>query len=375
MPSIHEALAHLPGELERELERCHFDRALFLRHAERLAQKDVDNRVRGAVAAPGPADIAELPAPGSDAHARLSAIGERALAAGECALVVLAGGMATRMGGVVKALVEAAAGQSFLELRMAEVESIGRRVGRQPPLWLMTSHATERAVREALGAKLDGKAFGVFSQSLSLRLTPEGGLFFDATGRPSEYAPGHGDLPDALRHSGLLRRFVDDGGRYLMLANVDNLGASLDPALIGWHLAHGAPVSCEVVDKHPGDRGGIPVRHAGKLIVLEEFRLPRAFDAEQVRVFNTNTFHFEAKALLDAQLEFTYFAVSKQVAEQPVIQFERLIGEVTSHLPAAFVKVPRQGVGSRFLPCKDQQELAARRLEIEAALRARGVIT
>ncbi len=39
----------------------------------------------------------------------------RALAEGRLAFVVLAGGMATRMGGVVKALVEPLPGRTFLD--------------------------------------------------------------------------------------------------------------------------------------------------------------------------------------------------------------------------------------------------------------------
>ena len=42
-----------------------------------------------------------------------------------------------------------------------------------------------------------------FEQNVSLRLTPEGALFLDEHGQPSVYSTGHGDLPDALRRSGL----------------------------------------------------------------------------------------------------------------------------------------------------------------------------
>jgi UTP--glucose-1-phosphate uridylyltransferase len=145
--------------------------------------------------------------------------------------------------------------------------------------------------------------------------------------------------------------------------------------LIGWQLANAAAVGCEVVDKVAGDRGGIPARLDDKLVILEEFRLPEDFDPETVRVFNTNTFHFAARALLELHMNFTYFAVKKQVDDQPVIQFERLLGEVTSTLRTSFVRVPRTGTAARFLPVKDTEELEQRRGEIEAALRARGVLT
>ena len=60
---------------------------------------------------------------------------------------------------------------------------------------------------------------------MSLRLTPAGELYFE-DGKPSPYATGHGDLPEALRKSGLLERFLASrGDGYVWIANLDNLGA------------------------------------------------------------------------------------------------------------------------------------------------------
>ena len=56
-----------------------------------------------------------------------------------------------------------------------------------------------------------------------------------------------------------------------------------------------------------------------------------------------------------------------------MIQFERLVGEVTSHLATRFLRVSREGEASRFLPVKDPAELEARRPEIEAVAKARGI--
>ena len=117
-----------------------------------------DNFVQGSIAPPAPGDVVELPAPGTAEHARLEQLGREALAKGECALVVLAGGMATRMGGVVKALVEVASGQSFLDLRLREVEVIEQRYGARPPLWLMTSQSTDEKIRQVLGARRSGRS-------------------------------------------------------------------------------------------------------------------------------------------------------------------------------------------------------------------------
>lgn len=373
MSRLESRLLDLPDDVKVALGRFGFDTERFLALAARIGQKN-DNRVRGRVTAPTPGDIPTLPDRGSSEWNELETIGQTALGRGEVALCVLAGGMATRMGGVVKALVDAVPGHSFLDLRIREIDHFARRFGKPVPLWLMTSFATDEELARALGARLDGERLATFAQGVSLRLTPDADLFLEDDGRPSIHAPGHGDLPDALGKSGLLRRFVERGGRVVMVTNVDNLGATLDPVILGWHIAHGAPVTMEVVDKQGTDRGGIPVRLDDRPVVLEEFRLPEGFDPTAVPVFNTNTFHFDARALNDLEMTWTFFIVEKRVDNRPAIQFERLIGEVTSVLPTRFLRLPRTGAESRFLPVKDNQELVARQSEIELVTRSRGIL-
>jgi UTP--glucose-1-phosphate uridylyltransferase len=332
-----------------------------------------ENVVTGTVEPPAPGDVEVLPAPGTPEHAAAEQRGADALRRGAVGLVVLAGGMATRMGGVVKALVEAVDGLTFLDIRLRELDAVERRYGRRPPLFMMTSAATDGPVRDALGDRLDDPGIGLFVQGVALRETPDGDVFRDDAGNPSEYAQGHGDLVDAFRDSGLLARFVEEGGRSLMLANLDNLGATLDAAVTGWHLAHDADLTCEVVEAG-GDRGGWPVRWNGRPVILEDFRLPEGFDPATAGVFNTNTFHVDATSLLAHEADWTWFRVEKEVDGRTAIQRERLLGELTSHLATRFLQVPRTGPASRFLPVKDHDELAERRPELRAALTARGIL-
>jgi UTP--glucose-1-phosphate uridylyltransferase len=375
MATLAEELQNLPADVRQRLDRHGFDQARLLRLGGRLARGEDDSGVvSGKIEAPYPGDVVELPEPGTPDYARLEALGIDALRKGQVALVVLAGGMATRMGGVVKALVEALPGKTFLDLRLAEIAALKQKYGAAPPLWLMTSDATDAAIRDALGDKLDGDAVACFVQGLSLRLTPEGGLFLDDEGKPSEHAPGHGDLPDALKASGLLAKFVERGGTTLLLTNLDNLGGTLDPALLGFHLAHEKPVTSEVVDKLEEDRGGIPVRVDGKLRVLEEFRIPPGFDPSSVRVFNTNTFHLNARAILELEMDWRFFTVKKKVQGKPVVQFERIVNEITDVLDTVYLRMPRTGAAARFLPVKDPEELERRRPEIELVARARGFL-
>lgn len=372
---LRQQLADLPGPIQTVLNSHGFEVERFLRLADRLTGKVThSNFVDGTVSPPSPEDVAEMPPAGSPESQRLEELGLQALKNGQCAMVVLAGGMATRMGGVVKALVEAVPGYRFLDLRLNELRALERRSGHQVPFWLMTSDATNDAIRDALGIHLSPDYLETFRQDLSPRLNPDGSLFLDSKGQPSLHAPGHGDLPHALERSGLLEKFISRGGKYVTMTNIDNLGASLDPKIIGFHIQHGKPLTCEVVDKVGTDKGGIPVRLDGRPVVLEEFRIPSSFDPSTVRVFSTNTFHINADALRDPKLDWTYFTVEKKVEDKKVIQFERLLGELTSALDTQFLRLPRSGAESRFLPVKDFPELEARQAEITLVARDRGML-
>jgi UTP--glucose-1-phosphate uridylyltransferase len=380
--SLDEQLAALSPEILSRLTTRGFDPQRLRAWARDLGQgREARNRLPGTVEPPAPGDVIDAPVPGTAEHARLEALGLAALRRGEVALCVLAGGMATRMGGVVKSLVEALPGKTFLDLRLAENAHLARLGGHKVPLWLMTSEPTDGPIRAALGDRIDGDYLATFEQFVSPRLTKSttgdsgnAALFLDEHGQPSVHATGHGDLPDALRKSGLLAKFLARGGKVVVIANIDNLGATVDPAIVGFHLDHGGPVTVELVDKVGSDRGGGPVRWNGKPIITEEFRLPVGFDPTQVPVFNTNTFLVDAAALQALAMEWTYVEVEKKIGAQTAVQFERLLGEITAGLPAHFLRVPREGTISRFLPVKDVPELERRRPEIEAIARARGML-
>ena len=380
--SLDEQLAALSPEILARLQTRGFDPQRLRAWARDLGQgREARNRLPGTVEPPAPGDVIDAPVPGTAEHARLEALGLAALRRGEVALCVLAGGMATRMGGVVKSLVEALPGKTFLDLRLAENAHLARLGGHKVPLWLMTSEPTDGPIRAALGARIDNDYLATFEQFVSPRLTKSttgdsgnATLFLDEHGHPSVHATGHGDLPDALRASGLLAKFLARGGKVVVIANIDNLGATVDPAIVGFHLDHGGPVTVELVDKVGSDRGGGPVRWNGKPIITEEFRLPVGFDPTSVPVFNTNTFLVDAAALAALAMEWTYVEVEKKIGTQTAVQFERLLGEITAGLPAHFLRVPREGTLSRFLPVKDAPELERRRPEIEAIARARGML-
>ncbi len=358
----------------KSLERFGFDEQQLRQFAARAGEVS-DNFITQPITPPSGDDVSALPARGTTAHAELVHLGEAAIKAKHVGVVVLAGGMATRFGGVVKAAVPVVGTRTFLDLKHGDVRNLSAKYGVPIPTYVMTSYAThDRIVEQVRDERLetDNTKIVCFPQLVSLRLTPTGELFHE-DGEPSPYATGHGDLTFALRKSGVLGRFRRAGGTLLYMSNVDNLGATLDPAIIGAHLAHGAKITAEVVRKDAGDKGGAPARVADMPQIVEAFRFPPSFDQNSIPLFNTNSFVFDAEAI-DRDFDLTFFRVEKKVGDAKVIQFERLVGQLTAFLPTHFLEVPRSGPEGRFQPVKDPDEMAARRAEIEEILRARGVL-
>jgi UTP--glucose-1-phosphate uridylyltransferase len=306
----------IDAETAQLLQQYGFEDIPFESLQERLAQGQLgasQNRITGRVEPPDEGDLQPLPPLGGDLRSELAARGEEAMRRGEVAAVILAGGMATRFGGVVKAAVEVLDGQSFLDLKLKDIAAVAERANATIPVYLMTSFATDEAIRQ-MAEPLSTKRCPIktFPQFISLRVTPDGKLFKDSSGALSSHAPGHGDLTFALRRSGILQDFRDRGGRVLMMSNVDNLTATLDPAIIGAHLESGAALTAEMAPKEPGDKGGAPARVDGKAQIVEAFRFPEDFDQERIPVFNTNTFVLDAEAI-DREFQLTWFAVNKTV--------------------------------------------------------------
>jgi UTP--glucose-1-phosphate uridylyltransferase len=362
--------ATIDGATRETLARFGFDEPLFERLRERVAGGELSpgsNVVEGSVDPPDPDDLTPLPEPTEPGFDDAQQTGLEALRAGEAAQVVLAGGMATRFGGVVKAVLEAVDGLSFVEAKLAATRTLEEALDAEIPTALMTSFATDEAVRRHVEERGLGDPL-VFHQFVSLRLEPDGDLFRDSEGRPSLYAPGHGDLFPALRRSGTLDALRERGVRIVTVSNVDNLGARVDPAVVGMHILARNPVTAEVVRKE-GDMGGAPARVDGKVQLLEGPRFPPGFDQDLVPVFNTNTAVFDLDAL-DAEYDLTWMYIEKSVDGRSAVQLERVYHEVTRFVPTTYLVVPRRGPRGRFLPIKTPADLANAQLDLRELLAA-----
>lgn len=351
------------------LEQFRFDAAKFIELQQDLAAGRFPperNHLTEPFEPPPTQAITPWPDENGETARRWTERGRAALAAGEVGAIVLNGGMATRFGGVVKGVVEVFGGFSFLGVKLRGLRSLG-----EIPVFLMNSFATAATSAQHLRKHqhfgLPESQIHPVVQRISMRLTPEGDLFRDSAGNVSFYAPGHGDVFDVIAESEALSRFKDRGGKCLLVGNVDNLGATLHPQILGAHLELDRPVTVEVTARAPGDTGGAPTLVGNRVAIIEGFRYPTDFDVGQIPVFNTNTFTINLDAFTNYPM--TWFRADKSVEGKPVVQFERLMGEVTSFVDAAYLEVPREGPEGRFLPVKTPDDLDALRPMLEARFR------
>jgi UTP--glucose-1-phosphate uridylyltransferase len=301
------------------------------------------------------------------------------------AIIRLNGGLATSMGlREPKSLLTAHGGRTFLEIIVGQTLAWRARSGARLPLVLMHSEATREPTLAALAGRPELAVDGIpldFMQSMVPKLDAETLAPVRWPPAPAlEWCPpGHGDVYGALRGSGMLAALRAAGFRYAMIANADNLGATIDPRIPAHMDAQGIPFLMEVVQGTEADRKGghLARRRAdGRIVLRETAQTPPEDEASfrdfrRWRYYNTNTLWIELDALdreLSARgsLELPVIVNRKTVdprdADSPaVLQLESAMGAAIGSFPgAALLEVPR----TRFLPVKTTDNLLLLRSDV-----------
>jgi UTP--glucose-1-phosphate uridylyltransferase len=297
-------------------------------------------------------------------------------------VIKLNGGLGTSMGMTApKSLLELKEGQTFLDITVRQILDLRARTGAPLPLVLMNSFATREASLAALAHHDELAVDGVpadFVQSKVPKLRVDDLAPVDWPPDPGmEWAPpGHGDLYPSMLSSGMLQALLDGGYEYAFVANVDNLGAVMEPRILAWFARQRIPFLMEVADRTPADRkGGHLARRAGGGLVLREIAQTRdedldAFqDIARHRFFNTNTLWIDLRALAEVlkQREGVLglpMIVNRKTVDPtdagstPVLQLETAMGAAIDVFEdARAIRVPRE----RFAPVKTTNDLLALR--------------
>ncbi len=336
--------------------------------------------------------------------------------------------------------------RSFMELKLANARSAEEEYGGVIPVWILNSYFTEDKTRAILeendnfgksevftycqgimkrvlptiddlklhygkaiakqSKKFDGLSSGPerigLAKEISERRDELIGWIKELRGRAGDEIeaddekkrynpPGHLDttLWLVLDRSRPLLKMIELGVEYIMISNIDNLGALVDPALPGLlslREKDGVRILCEVSTKPPGQKGGALARifdPAGPrewTQIIEEFAFPLDFDQDRIPEFNNAAYTVSVQTLLEifdltreeleslSQEEMVakvksvtdrlpvYVAMKELKTDSggvlPVVQFERLQGDLTRLLRPLAVKTE-----DRFFPVKKREDI------------------
>jgi UDP-N-acetylglucosamine/UDP-N-acetylgalactosamine diphosphorylase len=238
----------------------------------------------------GPVDVRRVPQTDAERVSRRHAAdrGEAALAAGEVAAVLVAGGQGTRLGfdgpkGTYP--IGPVSGASLFQLHAEKLLTLGRRFGTPIPLYIMTSPENHRATASFLE---EHDRFGLQHVRLFVQGqmpavdAGSGKLLLAGKDRLALSPDGHGGTISALAQqaedggSSCLEEMGERGIRTIYYFQVDNpLVQICDPAYLGLHLMADAEISFKVVEKQrPEEKVGVVVAVDGHARVIEYSDLP-----------------------------------------------------------------------------------------------------
>jgi UDP-N-acetylglucosamine/UDP-N-acetylgalactosamine diphosphorylase len=219
------------------------------------------------------------------ARERAVAAGKQALAAGEVAFVLVAGGQGSRLGfPLPKGMLPIGpiSGRTLFEVILASVQARGRGGG-SIPVCIMTSPATHDATvayfaeRDLLGFPPD--QFEIFCQATMPAVDAHTGQLLLAEKHRLALSPdGHGGIVSAMQRNGVLERLQRRGIKHLFYGQVDNpLLQVCDPLTLGAHILAESEMTTQVVRKtDPFQRVGNVVQVDGRVQIIEYSDLPES---------------------------------------------------------------------------------------------------
>ncbi len=278
--------------------------------------------------------------------------GQAAIDAGEVAVVTLAAGVGSRWtdgAGVVKGLHPFAQfdqeHRSFLEVHLAKSKKASPAGGPAIPHVITTGYMTHGPIEEHLRSHQNygyqGEVYLSPGRYVGLRTIPmvrdlkffweempqqvldqqqqkmresvrtaltrwaqnsgEGSDYRENTPMQCLHPVGHWyEIPNLLRNGVLLQMIKDRPQlKYLMLHNVDTLGASVDAGLLGTHIKSGKNLSFEVISRRLEDRGGGLAKVNGQVRLVEGLSMPREQDEFKLSFYNSMTTWIDVDQLLN----------------------------------------------------------------------------
>jgi len=210
--------------------------------------------------------------------------GEAALRAGKVGMILVAGGLGTRLGfdqpkGMFP--LGPVSHRPLFQILIDHLRAVSKRYAVRIPLYVMTSPATHAATEQFLaqhrrfGLPTDdlllfqqGTMYAVDAKSFDILLAERGEIF---TG-----PDGHGGMLAAMSKQGVLADARRRGIDQFFYGQIDNpLLTVCDPELIGCHLLAPSELTTQVVAKtDPAEKVGVVVEIDGRTQIIEYVDLP-----------------------------------------------------------------------------------------------------
>lgn len=300
-------------------------------------------------------------------------IGETVL--GQTAVIKLNGGLGTSMGlRDAKSLLPVKNNLTFLDIIARQV------IAADVPLLLMNSFNTDAGSLDTLNAypelaRRDLPLRFLQHKEPKIRQSDLKPVSWPQNPELEWCPPGHGDIYTALITSGALDALLAAGYKYAFVSNVDNLGAVIDLAILGYFADNQFPFMMEVADRTSMDRKGGHLarrREDGQFILRESAQCPPEAqemfqDITRYKYFNTNNLWLNLQTLQDVMESRNYrlglplirnlkTVDPRDPDSTPVYQLETAMGSAIGVFDGAqAIRVPR----TRFSPVKTTNDLLA----------------
>jgi UDP-N-acetylglucosamine/UDP-N-acetylgalactosamine diphosphorylase len=205
-------------------------------------------------------------------------IGEKELARGKVAAVLVAGGQSTRLGyhsPKGKFPITPVKQKSLFQLHAENLLAMCRKYKTSIPWYIMTSKINYQETvtffeqHDYFGLSVNDVFF--FQQEMIPAIDHNGKLILDAADHIFMNPNGHGGVLKGMWDSGAVKDMKNRGISDLFYFQVDNaLTKICDPYFIGYHLMHQADMSNKVVNKnYPEEKLGVICKIDGEICVRE----------------------------------------------------------------------------------------------------------
>jgi UDP-N-acetylglucosamine/UDP-N-acetylgalactosamine diphosphorylase len=272
-------------------------------------------------------------------------VGREVIAKGEVGLVILAGGMGSRLkwnkpkgtfpiSNVLK--------KSLFQIFLEKVFACQKKYGKKLFVAIMTS---KRNYKETFGFLKRNKFFGLKRDQVDLFIQDElpflddKGNFFLERGKIAKGPCGNGSFFKNFK----TEKFRKRGIKYVNVVQVDNpLFNPFDEVLMGFHKVQKKDISIIAIKREKFlKKKGVFYRYNGRIGVLEDLYVKgiKDFKEGDFRYLNTGIFCVNLNSIKD--FDMPLHKVKKEFLGKKIFKFEKLVLDVLNYLKGDVICYPR----------------------------------